>query len=495
MIDTSNEYGRMFERLARALHNRRTGRVGNRTWASARAQINPERVRPGLDALEDYRHGDPPLRADIHTGWKPYVRKFVRMGRLNMADLLITSTANRLQLRDFRTSAADDELGDVEARKIMRANGMKVVARDVTEMALAMGDSYTLVTPPGARRPQSLITAEDPRQVITSHNAATGAGEWGLKLFRSEWDDEDLAYLYAPDGLILPARLGGGTSIRRGPFRFDPKAWTWDDEKKEQTPTGDFPLTRFRNRDGVGEFEKHLDTLDRINDKIFDEWWIAKIQAFRQRAVKNLPETKEVERDGQLVEEPVAADEYDDMFTSSPDEMWQVPGDVDFWESTPVDLTPITNAIEKDRQRLAANTSTPLHTITPDAAAGSAEGASLLREEHTFKCEDRRDRFDPSWARTMSLAFLFQGEADRGDVTQIEPQYAPIVRHSLTEKGSAASQAVSTLPREIIQRDIWQYEPSEILELRKLQGRDVLFQTPSQGAGALPRTGTAGGSQ
>lgn len=472
MIDTSTEAGRWLERLSRELHNRRTGRQGGRKWN--RAQVSTQRIRPPLQVLDDYRQGDPPLRSDIHSGWKPYVRQFVRMGRLNMADQLITSTSNRLQLRDFRTSAADDELGDIEARGIMRANSLTVVSKDVHETALTFGESYVMVTPPTRPGGRALITAEDPRETIVIHDPATGAPLAGLKLFRNDWDDEDLAYLHLP-GRVMVARRKGRTSIVDGGYRFDRQSWEWNETAEQRVPEGRFAIVTFRNRDGVGEFERHLDTLDRINDKIFDEWWIAKIQAFRQRAVKNLPDEKEeVQADGTVRNVPVADDEYDDMFTSSPDEMWQVPGDVEFWESSPVDLTPITNSIEKERQRLAGSTSTPLHTITPDAASGSAEGASLLREEHTFKCEDRRDRFIPRWAEVMSLAFQFQGDSERAKIEQIDPLFGPIVRYSLTEKAQAASQAKTTLPDEVIQRDIWQYTPAEVAEIRKMRGRALL---------------------
>lgn len=478
MIDDSTDAGRWFHRLARELHDRRTGRAGSRKWNAARAQVNPGQIRPPLDLLEDYRLGDPPLRPDIHAGWKPYVRRFVRMGRLNMADLLITSTSNRLQLRDFRTSAANDELGDREARAIMRANGLKVVSRDVHEMALTMGEAYALVTPPSSSRRHPLITAEDPRQMIVANHPATGQPLAGLKMVRGEWDDEDIAYLYLP-GQVLMARRKGASILTRGPHRLDAKSWSWDDDKAEDVPANAFPVVTFRNRDGRGEFEGHLDTLDRINDKIFDEWWIAKIQAFRQRAVKNLPDTKdELQGDGTVREVPVADDEYDDMFTASPDEMWQVPDGVDFWESQPVDMTPVTNAIEKDRARLASSTSTPLHTITPDAASGSASGAELLREEHTSKCEDRRDRFDHPWANVMSLSFLFTNDLDRADLSQIDPQWAPILKYTLIDRAQSASQAGTSLPREVIQRDIWQYEPSEVQEIAKMSGRELLYGTP-----------------
>ena len=125
-----------------------------------------------------------------------------------------------------------------------------------------------------------------------------------------------------------------------GTARVDLSRWeTYGDPVPTRTG-GIVPVVRFRNRDGVGEFERHLDSLDRINDKIFNEWWIAKIQAFRQRAIKNLPQDKEeIDADGNVRITPIADDEYDDMFTASPDEMWQVPGDVEFWESSAIDMT------------------------------------------------------------------------------------------------------------------------------------------------------------
>jgi hypothetical protein len=467
VIDTDTPEGKWFARLARELHDRRTGRNGSQRWS--RTAISARHIRPPLQVLDDYRQGDPPLRPDIHSGWKPYVRQFVRMGRLNVADLLISSTSNRMQLRDFRTAAANDELGDQMAREIMRANEMKLRARDVHDTFLTFGCAYTIVTPPSGKRTRSLVTAEDPRQVITAHDPATGKVLAGLKMFRDDWDSEDVAYLYLP-GLVRKARRKSPVSIlTTGVHRLDAKAWTWDDRQDQDVPDDEVPITRFRNRDGVGEFERHLDSLDRINDKIFDEWWIAKIQAFRQRAVKNLPDVDE--DTGEEID-------YSDMFTASPDEMWQVPGDVDFWESSPVDLTPITNSIQKDLERISAALSNPLHTITPDAANGSAEGASLMREEHVYKIESRIDHADPGWARTMSLAFLFEGDDERADVTQIEPIWGPVERFSLQQKADAASKAEKSLPVEAIQRDIWQYAPAEIPNLRTMRGRDIMFQPP-----------------
>lgn len=485
MIDTNTPEGQWFKRLAMELHNRRTGRIGGAKWSKGAMSNKVE--RPGLDLLYDYFRGDPPLRSDIHSGWKPYVRAFLRAGRLNIAELTVVSTSNRMNLRDFRTAAPADEQGDQIAREVMRANEWEQMARDVHDDMLAMGDGYTITTPPPAGEKYSRVTSEDPRQVITAHDPMTGSCVAGLKLFRDEWDAADFGYfaLRLNDGSVMVQKLkraGSSSSIHNGPFRFDAAGWDVDGPAVE-SPFNLMPFDRFRNRFGAGEFERHMDSLDRINDKVFNEWWISKIQAFRQRAVKNLPDTETTIVDGKKVEEEI---DYTDMFTASPDEMWQVPGDVEFWESAPVDLTPITSSVQKDLERYAAAVSQPLHTITPDAASGSAEGATLMREEHTYKIEDRIGRVDRRWCSVAAKAFAFMGDDQRSDVTQIEAIWGPVERFSLAQKSDAASKLAGIMPTEAIWTDVMQYRPADVPTLRTLKGRDMLFLPPTSGTSTAP---------
>lgn len=466
MIDTATPQGEWLQRLGTALMDRRNGRRGRVRWNQQTIRSN--RVRPPIDLLEAYFSGDPPLQ-QVAGEWQGYVREFIRKGRLNIADLLVSSTANRMQLRDFRTAAADDEMGDERARDIMRANDLALKFREVHEGMLSLGDAYTITTPPDEKRKYPLITAESATQVITADDPATGETIAGLKMFRDDWDSADLAYVYLP-GKVFRAIKKGPTSISRSLWRLDTKGWVWDDRSEQDVPGSELPVVHYRNRLGVGEFENHLGSLDRINDKIANEWWIGKIQAFRQRAVKNLPD--EDEHGNEI--------DYTDVFVADPGAMWQMPEGAEFWESTPVDLTPVTNSIKHDLERLAAATSTMLHTITPDAAAGSAEGASLMREEHNFKVEDRRDRASGRHARTLSLAFKFAGEAERADITKLEPIWGPVERYSLQEKASAAASLRNGLPSEAIWTDVLQYPPAEIPNLRTLRARELLFQAAGQ---------------
>lgn len=463
-IDTPGSAGWWFKNLASALVDRRIGRNGRKRWTADSAR--PNQSRPPLDLLEDYLRGEPPLNS-VAVEWQSRTREFMRMGRLHMAELIVTSTTNRMQLRDFRTAAADDEIGDEKARDIMRTNRMKLVAREVHDYMCGLGDGYTITTPDGVNVPS--ITAESPLQVITADDPLTGRVRAGLKLFRDEFDTEDIAYLHLPGGVVRRATRRGATTITSSGFRMS-KGWEWDDSYgtngEVSLPGGRMAITRFRNKDGVGEFERHLGTLDRINEKIANEWWLGKIQAHRQAAVKGLPDVDPA------TGEPI---EYDDMFVRDPATMWQVPAGVDFWESSPADMGPLIQSVEKDLHRLAAALAVPLSSITPDAANGSAEGASLMREEHIFKVEDRRDRADVGWAQTMSTAFAFQGDTQRSDVAKIEALWAPLERFSLTERASAASQLDGILPREALYTDVLQYAPAEVSNLRVMSGRDLMY--------------------
>lgn len=484
MIDPETPEGRVFHRLSQELHNRRTGRMSGSKWN--RGALDNKVERPPLDLLADYFRGDPPLRSDIHSGWKPYVRAFLRAGRLNIGELTVVSTSNRMNLRDFRTAAANDEQGDAVAREIMNHNEWDQMSREVHDHMLSLGDSYTITTPPRAGDRFARVTAEDPREVITGHDPMTNEVLAGLKLFRDDWDGSDIAYfaMRMTDGKVMVQKLrhGGPSIVTNGVFRLDAPGWEIDGDAVE-SPFNVMPFDRFRNRFGAGEFERHIDTLDRINDKVFNEWWISKIQAFRQRAVKNLPDTESTIVDGKVVE--VEAD-YTDMFTASPDEMWQVPGDVEFWESQPVDLTPITMSVQKDLERFAAAVSQPLHTITPDAASGSAEGATLMREEHTYKIEDRIGRVNRRWCQVMGKAFAFMGDAERSDPTKIESIWGPVERFSLAQRADAAAKMSGILPTEAIWTDVMHYRPADVPNLRTLKGRDMLFLAPRPNPAPTP---------
>lgn len=485
-IETPGSPGWWLDKLSRRLHDRRAGREGRQLYT--RRSLAPTRIKPGLVLLQDYLDGDPPLREDIHSGWATPFLQFLRMGRMNIAPKLVSAGANRMTLRDFRTSAADDELGDQVARDLMRRNGLVVKSRQVHDYMLGLGDGYTITTPPDATRDWSLITAESPLNCITAHDPMTGEEIAGLKMFRDEDFQTDYAYLFLPGELWVASAQVPTTTLFRSHFQLSPQ-WDWDEDKFDNIPGNKVAMVRFQNKDGKSELDGYLNDLDRINDKLFNEWWIGKIQAFRQRALQTTAEDEtgtsvagpeDEDEDGEI-----SAEELSGMFTSAPDAMWLLPPGVKIWESATTDIRQLTESIKAELQWLAFTKSKPLYLITPDAANGSAEGASTQREDHTFDIKDRIARASDGWTRTMALAFEFQGDLDRADVASLEPIWAPAEQYSLSEMADAAPKfKAAGYPIEAIFTDVLQRSPADVVDrLRGLRARDLLY-APLEIAGA-----------
>jgi len=288
--DVPQSAGWWLKLLSGKLHDRRTGRGWERGMVGRRPH------RPALDLLDDYLRGDPPL-PHVANGWKDALRAFIRQSRMNYAEMVVESCRERMVPLGFATAADDDRSGDEEAARIMVANELDLRTADVFTHMLSMGDGYMIVgMPPGTQTGDPtaipLITAEDPREVITAEDPATGRTLAGVKLFRDEWDSRDLAYVYTPGRVDVAARRGNTSMMTTASHRFTPSQWDWDDNLTAAFPAGFedlLPVHRFANRRGVGEFEPHIDVLDRINDTIFERVAVGKYQAFRQRVAIGLP--------------------------------------------------------------------------------------------------------------------------------------------------------------------------------------------------------------
>jgi hypothetical protein len=159
---------------------------------------------------------------------------------------------------------------------------------------------------------------------------------------------------------------------------------------------------------------------------------IIAFQAFRQRGIKGVPNT---DKDGKEID-------YTDIFQSDPGAVWILPEVAEFWESGQADIGPVLTAVKDDIIHLAVSSSTPLFSVVPDAANGSAEGAALQREGLIFKTEASIALADGAFCRTMGSAFEIVGDMERADVYQIEGLWASPRRSSLQERATAAVQAM-----------------------------------------------------
>lgn len=422
--------------------------------------------RPGLTLLDDYFRGEPPLPwcAD---GWRDGVLAYLRMSRLNVAELPIGSAVDCMLPLAWGTAVEDDADGDKVAHAVAAQNDLPLVVADVAQSMLTFGDGYAILGSAGAGVVPR-ITAEDARTCITYDDPVTGETRFGFKALVDEWTGEDAWYLYGPGWVRKSVVKNGGR--------------TWLGEREPIPGHGAWcAVHRVKNRYGVGEFERHLDTIDRIIDGVFGRIVIAKYQAYRQRGMKGLPDTV---IDPETNEEKKA--DYSGMFMADPGALWRIPEGVDVWESTPIDLGPIRLATVDDVKQFCALTRSPIYYMFPDEQQAAA-GASNQAQSHDTRVIERRGRLEGFQGRLWAHTFEAMGDKARADVGRMRVEWSPIRRHSLSEQAQAlpAFKAGGVPWAETMIR-VLQVRPSEIDRLKEMRDEDALLAAANSLAAEPP---------
>lgn len=427
------------------------------------------RRRDRVDDLFARYEGDAPVPSSLRDA-PDSAKRFFKASRTAFGEMVVKAVKYPLRLQAVQTTVDDSETGDAEAWRMVKASGMKDEADDVHRLSLVAGDGYAIV---GMYNGQPRYTAEDPRQVVTIHDPVVQALTIAAgKFFHHEEDERDYAYLYRPGRVwraYYPRRRA------RGRTRFS-ASWTWDEEMGgedgQPLPKGCEDLMtvfRYRNEEGIGEFQRHRDLLDRLDHMVLQGMTIATLQAFRQRAIK-VPEGDMPEKDEETGQEI----DYNDIFAADPGALWKLPETAELWESGNVDLTPVWTGMEKFTQQLSAVTFTPLAMFSPDGQNQSAAGAAFAREGRTFKIEDRQDRFGTVHAHAIAALHRIAGDTKRAKAEDIDIIWRPAERYGLAEKADAAVKAKSAdVPWETRMRDIWQYSPAQIQAMRTERADDM----------------------
>ena len=434
-----------------------------------------------LALLRDYLNGNPPLPEGAVNDTTAY-RDFQRKARTNFAELIVDAIAERMRVGGFQVGTDSDD--DDAARAVWRDNLLDVGSSDIHRDMLALGVSYTVVGPD--RR----VMVESPEFCITDDDPRTKMPRAGLIVWRDLSQGMDFADLLLPATVQRFSRPMPETSVAAAPkgsfsdplaagfFSDNPleyvRSWnagTWVEfTAPARHGYAEVPIVKFANRDEVGEFERHLDVLDRINWGLLQRLVITATQAWKQRAIK-----------GELPTHDANGDEIDyaAVFAPGAGALWTLPDGVDIWESQQTDIQPILTAVKDDIQHLAAVTRTPMSTFMPGGENQTAEGAAFAREGLVFKTEDRIARASASWDRLMRLVL---------GTDEVVTKWLPAARQSLAEKADAASKAAD-LPWRSRMETIWQFSGEEIDRMESERGSDL--QTSPVSAGESPAA-TAG---
>ncbi|MBF6085211.1 phage portal protein [Nocardia cyriacigeorgica] len=457
----------------------------------------PRTRRERLDLLWSYYVGDPPLPT-VGEQYRTTFQEVMRKARSNYATMAVDVMTDRSIVLGVSTEADKDVDGDDIARQIADESGFAAVQRDLQTYLFVLGEAYALVVPPAEGVPDArpMILAEDPRWAVGQRDPLNPRRLLAfVKVFNDELMDQQVALLFV-DGQKYTWRRTPGNYSTSFAIR------EWDLTDTEAVPgletLGGVPAVRFDNKLGLGEFEPHIDLLDRIMDGVFQRIVIGWYQSFRQRAVKG-----DLDGGHDLTEEPtsdnfirtVADGELVDLFQADPGALWLVPEGVDFWESQQADLGPLINAIRDDVKEFAAATRTPLHVITPDAANQTAEGASLMREALVDKVNDRQARQTAPWTLVWQIAFAMAAEETR--TVGVKLLWAKVDRSSLQAKADAIAKTTGVLSRKRQLISIMEMSPEEakLNESELIQEQmtlDTSFSAPTATATAGTRSSPSG---
>lgn len=450
--------------------------------------VNWKRV-DWMNHLWDWYEGNPPL-LEHQSGWEAQVTKDVlRQGRANYAMLAVESKLDRLKLQSFRTVDVSDDDSDNGIEAVARRLMAKYVTvfQDALLYASVMEEGYIWVGGKG-RDGLPVVTAEDPRSCVAITDPVDANDVLAaMKIYYDSVTGFEYAHVAMPaaeDGSlgarVRVAKRKAGPRAKGLTPRFDPRAWEWDDA----SGSGEFPIQdrgvfvhRITGPSSLGDFEPFLDLLKRINATIVDRLWIAKFQAFRQRALvdKSKDTDDDFEFDGETDENGDPID-WDTILAADPGALWRLPRGMEMWESTPVDLQNILLSVRDDVKEFAAVSRTPMYVFTPDAVAGSAEGAALARESQVFKVERWQERVQRAFLAACSDMLVSAGFSGS---TEIELQWFPADRVTMAQRGSAATAAKNTgVPEEGIWETFWQVDPETVKRWKRMRRQERLLSPP-----------------
>lgn len=437
-------------------------------------KLDADRAR--MEDLDRYFNNDPPTY-DSLLGMKAIddpsrevLSDFLRRSRSGFAELVVESVREKMIMRAWRTSLDNDQTGDKDAWGMWKRSGMPVISTDVHQWMLTMGRSYVAVGEKDPETNSPIVTAEDPRQMITYSDPARPQHVLAaLKMFTDELLGDDFAVLSLPGRRKVWRRdsSGGMTNVdnTNNVLFGNGDQWKPDNDLSKNTGMDWVNVTPFVNRGGKGEFENQTSILDRINFMVLQRLMIAAVQAFKQRALIGAPlvypdDYPDTTLRGKTID-------YTKMFYSAPDAFWLVPRDsegntMEIWESTATDLRPMLDACRDDLMNLSAISKTPLHYLNPDSANQTAEGANLIREGYNARISDRIGRVESPWTRVYGQMSQIMGGTNKSSLDQISPLWESPVQYSLTDKAQATAALYGKVPFPTLMTDIMQFAPEHV---------------------------------
>jgi hypothetical protein len=419
-----------------------------------RLTLNMDSRALRLQALRSYLDGTAPLPEGAE-GHREAYKDFQKKARTNFGELVVDAVAERMNVAGFTVGKETSD--DTQIRSIWKRNNLQNGIADVLRDMIGLSTGYVIVGED--TQGLSIVTCEKPEQVITEQDAQfPDRVRAALKIYRDTVDNVDVAFLHLVGKVYTYNRKV--TNTQRQTITNFQQDWLLVSEA--DTGLNFIPVFPFINRGGLGEFESHIDLLDRINWNILQRLVMTAMQAYRQRAI--VGELPTVDSDNNEID-------YTSIFKASPGAIWNIPTGTSLWESQQTDFSAILNSTKDDIRHLAAVTRTPMSTLIPDAANQSSEGAAYAREGLVFKSNDRISRATAALELALGAALAIENK-QKDMVRDIEVRWLPVEHQSMAERSKAATEA-QDIPWRKRMEVIWLFSDDEIDEMEAMRVADM----------------------
>lgn len=416
---------------------------------------------PQVKLNRDYSEGRarlPEMGKNTRASWVAFQKK----ARTDFGGLLCRSLAGRIQPIGVLVGENNESDQLTALRKVWRDNRLAIVLDDAIWNMISTGIGYLLTE---ERDGGAVITSERPEQMITAPDPIQ---PWRARAALKAWRDgkDDYATVWTPEGY---QRFTRSALNEHGTFwSLTTEGWT----PEEFVPTAaGVPVHVMQNPHGFAEFEAHIDVIDRINLGKLNRLVVTAMQAFKQRALKGMPE---------VTDEDDNDTDYTKVFEPAPGALWDLPEGVDIWSDPATDIRPLLDGETQDARDFAAVTQAPIATFIPDGANQSSAGVAAGREGEITKAKNRIEIAKPAIEGAL-LEALRIFDLDTGETVNVK--FAPPAYVSLEEKATGAKLAKeSGMPQRWIAENIWGLTPDEI---RKLE-TDTAFEQLAAFEAAVP---------
>jgi len=324
----------------------------------------------------------------------------------NWCAVVVDSMLERINLNGFKV--VDDEETTKLIEDVWNEVEFKFEVEEIHEMALVTGEGFLIVW--GDKEGKIQAYANDSRHCHAFYYGdnprvmryAAKVWQAGGRYFMTLYYPDRLEYYISKDEAKKTKKASGFIPIIKDGF-----------ENPSPNPFGKIPVFHFRTSRRIvkSELKSAIDSQNVINKSLNDMMASQEFQSAPQKyIISNAPMGK---------------------LTISPDNIWNLSAGEDGGQNTQVGQFDAAKpdgfimVMDRSANVISATTRTPKHYFFSNQGFPSGEALYVMESPLNNKCQDRIDRFSPTWKKAVAfiLNVLNPNDGDMVKASEIIPLY------------------------------------------------------------------------